>query len=247
MWGDTLQVLNHNYGLEMCDTSNHKVNPETRYETRACWIDDCDNLWMMGGSTGWQVNDLLFFNRKENEWVLVSGDTTELITSSYGTINIPSPSNRPSSRCGALPYKDVNGNLWLFGGVVASTMLGPNYYSDLWMYTPDTTCTHCKPKHPNYTFLKDHKGMDYLQLIYPNPANDFLELVFADDAESNFKKISIYNNLGQLLLEKEIPPGDKKINISTSDLAEGVYSLRLAQGRKSDNVTTVSKRFVISR
>lgn len=79
--------------------------------------------------------------------------------------------------------------------------------------------------------------------LFPVPAFDYIELANNNEALiKDFKTLSIFNNLGQLIREEEISFKEKKIIISTSDLAEGVYSLLL----KSNHSGTVSKRFVIS-
>jgi hypothetical protein len=84
--------------------------------------------------------------------------------------------------------------------------------------------------------------------IYPVPAQDKITLQFTTpDLEDQFKKMSIYNNLGQLMRE-EVPrwlsgSKNKTATISINDFEDGVYFLRLV----SINSQTVSKRFMIAR
>ena len=79
--------------------------------------------------------------------------------------------------------------------------------------------------------------------LYPNPATSELNLSYTIDALADYKTISIYNNLGQVIREEEIVFKDKHAVIKISDLQNGVYVLNL----KSTNSQTVSKRFVVAR
>jgi len=83
--------------------------------------------------------------------------------------------------------------------------------------------------------------------LFPNPASDLLEIFVSNsDLLNDFKTLSIYNNLGQLVRE-EVPITigikNKKINVKTTELKDGMYFSILG----SDKWGTVSKRFVISR
>ncbi|WP_317899605.1 T9SS type A sorting domain-containing protein [Aurantibacillus circumpalustris] len=80
--------------------------------------------------------------------------------------------------------------------------------------------------------------------VFPNPAQDFIELKISNiNLLKEFNSISIYNNLGQLMREEEVVFENKTLILNTNDLENGVYFLNL----KSNNLGTVSKRFVISR
>jgi len=80
--------------------------------------------------------------------------------------------------------------------------------------------------------------------LFPNPASDFLE-IFVSNPEllKDFKTLSIYNNLGQLVREEDMAFIGKKISVKTTDLKDGMYFIRIG----SVNSGTVSKRFVIAR
>jgi len=124
MWGDTTFTDVHNYGDTKCDSTKNSLDPRPRVEGRACWIDGCDNLWVMGGGsatafTNPALNDLMFYNTRKNQWTWVAGDTIEKNTSSFGVLNVASSTNYPSSRSGAHPFKDLNGDLGLFGGAAS--------------------------------------------------------------------------------------------------------------------------------
>ncbi|WP_317899604.1 T9SS type A sorting domain-containing protein [Aurantibacillus circumpalustris] len=80
--------------------------------------------------------------------------------------------------------------------------------------------------------------------VFPNPAQDFIELKISNiNLLKEFNSISIYNNLGQLMREEEVVFENKTLILNTNDLENGVYFLNL----KSNKLGTVSKRFVIAR
>jgi hypothetical protein len=87
---------------------------------------------------------------------------------------------------------------------------------------------------------------DYIKnsvTVYPNPASDILNIEFNLGQENSFNGVIIYNSLGQMVREEEIAIKNRSASISTINLLNGVYYLSL----KSDKLTTVSKRFTISR
>ena len=80
--------------------------------------------------------------------------------------------------------------------------------------------------------------------LFPNPASDFLEISVSNpELLKDFKTLSIYNNLGQLVREEDLDYTGRKINIKTTELKDGMYFIKLG----SVNSGTVSKRFVIAR
>ena len=79
--------------------------------------------------------------------------------------------------------------------------------------------------------------------LFPNPAQDILQLQFTIDVENEFKTISIYNKLGQLLREEDLIFKNKTASIKTDDLRNGVYVLKL----HGKSLQTVSRRFIINR
>jgi gliding motility-associated-like protein len=109
--------------------------PGGRGETRSCWKDDCDNLWLLGGRdlNFSMYNDLWRYEIATGQWTWVSGDNTPNQSGVYGTITIPSPANKPGCRMGAVSWTNASG-LWLFGG---NELFGGEY-NDLWLYRPDT-------------------------------------------------------------------------------------------------------------
>jgi hypothetical protein len=89
------------------------------------------------------------------------------------------------------------------------------------------------------TDYKERKTSEDNFTLFPNPANDVLNINF--DIETNFTKLEILNNLGQLIREEYLVLKNNFIDIK--DLPEGVYLLRI----KNSNSENISKRFIIAR
>jgi hypothetical protein len=108
------------------------------------WIDKAGNLWLFGGcnfvTTGAGVvvyNNLWEFSPTTREWKWVSGGGSNYNQpGNYGTIGVPSPSNVPGARSGAVGWMDATGNLWLFGGNDGKNF--GNKLNDLWTFNPTT-------------------------------------------------------------------------------------------------------------
>ncbi|MEI6817069.1 MAG: kelch repeat-containing protein [Bacteroidota bacterium] len=107
--------------------------PPSRYGTTASWTDDNNNLWLFGGSNQtWQdFNDLWKYNITTNNWTWMKGANTTNSGGIWGTKGVPNPSNTPNGRMAWAKWKDINGNLWLFGG--SHNFVGDK--NDLWKYT----------------------------------------------------------------------------------------------------------------
>lgn len=70
-----------------------------------------------------------------NVWVWMKGATNGNAAPVYGTQGIPAAANTPGGRYEANEWRDLNGNLWLFGGTSNS---GSNRNNDMWKYDPTT-------------------------------------------------------------------------------------------------------------
>ncbi len=122
--------------------------------------DLSESDWVIGGasatsSTNPSLNDLMFYSTRTNQWTWVAGDTVQKNSSSFGVLNVASPTNYPSSRSGAYPFKDLNGDLGFFGGIAS------DYYSclsDMWIFTPDSNCTRCTNKLTAISIKTDSKN-----------------------------------------------------------------------------------------
>ncbi len=78
--------------------------------------------------------------------------------------------------------------------------------------------------------------------IGPNPTSDILNISGTLNFTSNEMKLMVYNNLGQLLIEKSIPVKDETINhqISVGQLAKGLYHIKL----QASTGTILSESFI---
>lgn len=66
--------------------------------------------------------------------------------------------------------------------------------------------------------------------IFPNPATDFFYVSFKTDIDKE-KIVSMYNNLGQLVWQKE-DFGSSKLRIPTLDFISGLYVLEIQMGER---------------
>lgn len=210
MHGDTTNTSTYDYGIK-CEQNENE--PLSHIEARTCWTDPCDNLWMMGGystngTTDLTLNDLIYFDTQNLQWVWVDNSFTQVATSTYGTLGVSSSTNIPASRSGAMPFKDLQGNLWLYGGAnYNADMLG-----DLWMYTIDTSCTKC------YLMAGINENANTNSIsVYPNPSTG--SFTFSGLKENS--KIEIYDVIGKVVFS--IVTSDEKFSIDISVHPKGIY------------------------
>ena len=109
----------------------------------ASWTDKQGNFWLFGGAgyisnvvTSADLNDLWKYNPTTNQWTWVSGANVAKTNGVYGMKAIPSPSNMPGAREGAVSWRDAAGALWLFGGYGYGSAGGLADLNDLWKYEP---------------------------------------------------------------------------------------------------------------
>ncbi len=150
MSGTSASVANPvgNYGTQCVPAASNI--PCQRIEARAHWTDNCDNLWMLGGSFYDGIigqedrNDLWRYNTKTNLWTWVSGDNTTNTTGVYGTKGVASTANKPEAMEGANAFYLLGDGLWLCGGANwhdhgTGLFHSPSYYNhfEVWKYVPD--------------------------------------------------------------------------------------------------------------
>lgn len=87
-----------------------------------------------------RISFLLFIviNTTAQNWTWISSTDTINKSGIYGTLGVPSVTNYPGGREGAVTWKDASGNLWLFGGNGYSATGALGYLNDLWKYDPGT-------------------------------------------------------------------------------------------------------------
>lgn len=134
MHGDSTSGSEGVYGtLGVADPAN---TPGRRYENTATWCSNDGSLWLYGGETMpffQAYNDMWRFDPATGQWTWMHGVAGTGGGTSYGTLNVPSPTNSPGRRGVWTHWTDDAGRFWLFGGMVH----GANYpRNDLWMFDP---------------------------------------------------------------------------------------------------------------
>ncbi|MBK8845264.1 MAG: hypothetical protein IPO27_01410 [Bacteroidetes bacterium] len=119
------------YGIMGVPSISNK--PQAVYEG-ARWTDKDGNFWIFGQD----VDDMWRYNPYTQEWTWwtwMAGSSLGNATASYGIKGVASPTNAPAGRAVYTPFKDVNGNFFVFGGFnnVAYSPL-----NDVWKYDPTT-------------------------------------------------------------------------------------------------------------
>ena len=123
-----------------------------------------DTIYIYGGdgidSTGNEaiLNDLWRFDFTSNNWVWLKGAIGGNQYTQYGTMGIPSPSNKPGSRRGSTGVT-YNGKIYMYGGYGLPKYVLLNaeiYVNDLWSYDPSSN---------NWTWVK---GDDVMASFYGN-------------------------------------------------------------------------------
>jgi hypothetical protein len=103
------------------------------------WTDTSGNFWLFGGSgydstnNSGPLNDLWKYGGGEWTWMGGSDHTGQQGT--YGTQGVPSVSNIPGARSGAVSWSDSSGNFWLFGGSGYDSVGNQGLLNDLWKYS----------------------------------------------------------------------------------------------------------------
>ena len=137
------------YGTEGT-ASGTNAPPETQEATT--WTDHAGNLWMYGGlgllqgttSTQAYLNTLWEYSPTSGEWTWVNGQTNSsvFVAPVYGTQGVAAAANTPGGRNQAAGWVDQAGNLWLFGGSLATGLEASSSNptgavdgtNDLWMF-----------------------------------------------------------------------------------------------------------------
>lgn len=77
--------------------------------------------------------------------------------------------------------------------------------------------------------------------IYPNPANENVEIDYSISPSINEAKITFYNVLGAEVKEVILDKDDKKVRIQTRDLSNGIYLYQLT----ADGKSLVTKKLLV--
>jgi len=163
--------LTNDPGVYLTNCVFDSVNiPRSRFEHRSSVTDNCGRFWLFGGAIfnpGGFLNDLWVFDPLTVKWNWVSGTNVVDQMGNYGTMGISSPTNMPSSRIGADAWWGDDNKFYMFGG---SRSPWSSYLSDLWVFTPDSTCSgYCSPQIPVALFSAPNH-------ICPGTCTDFTNL-----------------------------------------------------------------------
>jgi hypothetical protein len=86
-------------------------------------------------------------------------------------------------------------------------------------------------------------GISDKQLLYPNPASEFVMLHF-NSIEEGPVNVEIFNTAGQLVKKSaiKITKGYNQVKISVNDIRQGIYLLSINKGELN-----IIRKFVITR
>lgn len=119
------------------------------------WTDAAGNFWLFAGrgygsATSYSnyMSDLWKYNVSTNQWTFMKGSNLFDQLGVYGTQGISASNNMPGSRQEYMTWTDLNGRLWLFGGIGRSAG-SSGFLNDLWRYdvcyTPPTPTNSSLP------------------------------------------------------------------------------------------------------
>ncbi|MEO7309089.1 MAG: kelch repeat-containing protein [Chitinophagaceae bacterium] len=136
-------VASGQYGIQGVAAATN--NPGARSKS-VSWKDNAGNLWIFGGyglatpfdNGQGDLNDLWKYDPVINMWTWMKGDSIRGSLGVYGVKGIAAVTNKPRCRYGSVSWKDVAGNLWMFGGQYFSSQIGFLSLNDLWKYNPST-------------------------------------------------------------------------------------------------------------
>ncbi len=112
---------------------NATNSPGYLQETKSGYVDNNDNLWMIGNSS-----ELMWkYNPSINQWTWMKGSLNNS-SANYGTMGVESDTNQPIGRCSYTKWKDINGNFYIFAGLNSFASLNPETYNDVWKFNPNT-------------------------------------------------------------------------------------------------------------
>lgn len=114
-------------------------NPGGRYSAYPLY-DNWGNLWLFGG-IGYpgtfgigRLNDLWKYTPGTDEWTWMKGANAINQNGTYGTMGVSAPANNPGGRYYNIGWKDLNGDMWVFGSYGYPAVTGLNNLNDLWKF-----------------------------------------------------------------------------------------------------------------
>jgi N-acetylneuraminic acid mutarotase len=123
-----------NSGVGNYNTGN---TPGSRHLGLAQFGND-GHAWLFSGNS---PCDLWAYDPTENQWGWIGGQVTGTCAGVYGSPGMQSAGNIPPGRFAALSWRDLKGNLWIFGGWGWNDPTGSGVFNDFWEYSPLNTIT----------------------------------------------------------------------------------------------------------
>ncbi len=118
------------YGVKGVPDINN--TPGVIVETKSGYVDDQNNLWMIGNGT-----ELLWrYGINNNQWTWMKGDNS-MSSANFGVKGVEAATNQPISRYSYTKWRDVDGNFYIFAGL-ATGLFGSGEMNDVWKFNPNT-------------------------------------------------------------------------------------------------------------
>lgn len=114
-------------------------NPGGRYSSFPVF-DNWGNLWLFGGigypgtSGVGPLNDMWRYTPSTDEWTWMKGFNGINANGIYGTMGVSAPVNNPGGRYYNFGWKDMNGDMVIFGSFAFPVSGGLKNLNDLWKY-----------------------------------------------------------------------------------------------------------------
>ncbi len=98
---------------------------------------------------------------------------------------------------------------------------------------PETVCPECECSADLYVEEKKSKGKEFLEAkIYPNPANELININITNVKQNTPVEVEIYNSQGALEAVKSFPENLSTLTVNTVNFTAGLYYLRIYQGNE---------------
>jgi ELWxxDGT repeat protein len=142
MKGGSAINVNGTYGTKGVAAAAN--TPGTRNGSGA-WLDPQGKIWIFGGTgngsnySSYYLGDLWRYDPLTSQWAWMSGSATSVAgpyySGIYGTQAVPAAANAPGYRQYPVTWTDVQGRLWMLGGVGLGVQGSTaSDLSDLWFY-----------------------------------------------------------------------------------------------------------------
>jgi hypothetical protein len=221
----------------------------------ASWVDSQGNLWLFGGfgydSTGHagSLNDLWRYTLNTGNWTWMSGANTFGSTGVTGTQGMAAAGNTPAARQQPVVWKDLAGDLWLFGGHTNFGGINDAAFEDLWKFSPATGLWAWIKGDPTGAYFSPTYGLQGVAAPANDPGGHRGAVgwsdaegnlwLFGGDAGSNFG-LYMYNSLWKFSPATDLwtwVGGSDSVNVPGTYGSEGIPARANAPGSRMYAVT----------